>query len=65
MPKQKNQKAKAHSFRITFDLDDVLIDLVSHWVSALNKRHGLSVDIEDIKDWAITRCFPTLYHSRR
>lgn len=45
---------------ILVDMDDVLEDLVSCWISELNRKHGTTVQIEDITDWKIAKFFPTL-----
>ena len=45
---------------ILVDLDDVLWDLVSPWVAAINKIYGTSVSSRDITDWEIVRFFPSL-----
>ena len=45
---------------IVTDLDDCLIDLLPTWVDTLNKRHNLSVKVEDIINWDIAQFFPTL-----
>lgn len=45
---------------ILVDMDDVMIDLVSHWVETLNQKYDLSVKPENITDWDMTKFFPTL-----
>ena len=45
---------------ILVDMDDVLLDLIPHWVSIINKTFGTSVTEDDITDWNIENCFPTL-----
>lgn len=45
---------------ILVDMDDTLIDLLQAWVTALNEKHGLNVNPEDIDDWNISRFFPSL-----
>lgn len=45
---------------VLVDMDDTIIDLLSHWVNYLNITHNLSVKTEDINDWDIVQFFPTL-----
>lgn len=46
--------------RILVDMDNVLVHLTSAWVKYLNKMHGTTVRVEDIKDWEIAKFFPSL-----
>lgn len=46
---------------IVTDMDDVLVDLLSEWLNTLNKNHNLDVRKEDIKEWEMSKAFPTLY----
>lgn len=45
---------------ILVDMDDTLENLCETWVSYLNQRHGTSVTMEDIKQWDMTKAFPSL-----
>lgn len=45
---------------ILVDMDDVLDELLKHWVSALNKKCNTDVGREDITGWDIHPYFPTL-----
>ena len=45
---------------ILVDMDDTLENLCEAWVSFLNDKYGLSVATDDIKDWDITKAFPSL-----
>lgn len=45
---------------IVTDMDDVLVDLLPCWVNTLNSRYGLTVSVEDINEWDMTKHFPTL-----
>lgn len=49
---------------ILVDADDVCIDHYGMWVTALNQKYGTSVTPEDIKDWDVTKAFPTLTRSQ-
>ena len=48
------------SLTVLCDMDDVLIDLLPHWIKKLNCKYGLSVSDEDITEWDITKCIPSL-----
>lgn len=45
---------------VLVDMDDTIEDLLGAWVAALNEKHGLSVDKENVTDWDVARFFPTL-----
>lgn len=45
---------------ILVDLDDTLENLCETWVDELNRRHELSVTMDDITQWDMTKAFPTL-----
>lgn len=45
---------------ILVDMDDTLENLCETWISFLNKAHGTNVGVDDIKDWDITKAFPTI-----
>lgn len=46
--------------RILCDVDDVMWALLPAWLDLLNKRHGTSVSVEDVKEWDMTKAFPAL-----
>ena len=39
--------------RLLIDMDGVCADLVSHWVTLLNRYHGETLQKEDVTDWHI------------
>lgn len=45
---------------ILIDFDQTINNLNDAWVDFLNKRYGTSVKAEDIKEWDMTKAFPTL-----
>lgn len=45
---------------VLIDMDDVLENLSEVWIQILNERHGTSVQPEDIKEWDMTKAFPSL-----
>lgn len=45
---------------ILFDADDTVEDLLSPWLSILNKTYGTSVVPEDVTDWNVASFFPQL-----
>ena len=45
---------------ILFDADDTAENLLECWVNTLNRRHGLSVNKDEITEWDMTLAFPTL-----
>lgn len=47
---------------ILVDMDDVLEELLSAWVSWLNQRWGTNVRPDDISEWDIAAFFPTIPH---
>ena len=42
---------------IFVDMDDVLENLLDHWVNELNTQFGTAVKTEDIKSWNIEQYF--------
>lgn len=48
------------SLTILVDVDNVLEDLNTAWVNAVNAKYGTSVQPEEIVDWEIQKFFPTL-----
>lgn len=51
---------KKSEFIILVDIDDVLEDLCSAWVDWLNNKYDLSVSVDDIDEWDISKFFPYL-----
>lgn len=45
---------------ILVDMDDVMVDLVGHWVKTLNKKYGTNVKSTDIIDWQFSKFFPDI-----
>lgn len=45
---------------ILIDADGVLEDLTQKWVVYINEKYGTSVKHEDVTEWDMTKCFPTL-----
>lgn len=45
---------------ILIDFDDVLNNLCETWIQILNEKHNLLVKHTDIKEWDMTKAFPTL-----
>lgn len=45
---------------IVTDLDDCLIELLPEWIHRLNVEYGLNVTVDDIKDWDMSKAFPTV-----
>ena len=45
---------------ILVDVDNVLEDLHTPWVNAINAKYGTNVKPDDIKSWGIESYFPTL-----
>lgn len=45
---------------VLVDMDDTLENLCETWVGYLNERHGTNVHIDDVKEWDMTKAFPTL-----
>lgn len=46
--------------RILVDMDDVLEQMVSPWISALNDKYDLDVQFEKIDRWEISDFYPSL-----
>lgn len=46
--------------RILVDMDDTIEHLLLAWVSCLNERHGTTVNCDDIREWNISKAFPTI-----
>ncbi len=49
---------------LLFDCDDVLLDLLPHWLAYLKSLYGVSLRPEDITAWDMTRFFPSLTPSQ-
>lgn len=45
---------------VLIDMDDTIENLCDVWVQCLNERYGTSVKPTDIKEWDMTKAFPTL-----
>lgn len=45
---------------ILVDMDDTLINLCEEWVNILNNKYSTNTALFDIKEWDITKAFPTL-----
>lgn len=45
---------------ILIDMDDTIENLCEEWVKYLNEKYGTDVKHSDIKDWDMTKAFPTL-----
>lgn len=52
------------SLTILVDVDNVLEDLNTAWVNAVNLKYGTSVRPNDIVEWEIQKFFPTLTRSQ-
>lgn len=49
---------KAKQFKVGIDLDDVIWDLLTPWVSTYNALEGSNLRLEDIKSWDIGKYIP-------
>lgn len=47
-------------YRICFDLDDTMEDLVGAWTKWLNDRYGRNVRREDVTEWELLDTYPGL-----
>lgn len=45
---------------VLVDMDDTIENLCEEWVDYLNEIHGTTVKHEDIKEWNMTKAFPTI-----
>lgn len=45
---------------ILCDVDDVIVDLLSCWVNAINQKYGTNVNPTQITNWNISLFFPAL-----
>ena len=48
------------SLTVLCDMDDVLLDLIPHWIKSLNSIYGTSISAEEITEWDIAKCIPSL-----
>lgn len=48
---------------ILIDCDDTIWNLCDAWIKWLNCHYGTNVSYEDIKEWDMTKAFPTLSKS--
>ena len=46
--------------RILVDMDDTIEYLLMAWIDCLNKRHGASVNWQEIREWSIPAVYPML-----
>lgn len=49
---------------ILVDMDDTIENLCETWVAFLNETHGTTVHTDDIRDWDMTKAFPTIEKSQ-
>jgi len=49
---------------ILIDADDVLENLSYVWVDYLNERYGTHTKQSDLKDWDVSKAFPSLTHDQ-
>lgn len=45
---------------VLIDMDDTIENLCEVWVNYLNERYGTDVLLNDVREWDITKAFPTL-----
>lgn len=45
---------------ILVDIDDTIEDLLGAWCKWLNEKHNLNVQPKDIKEWDMSKAYPTL-----
>lgn len=45
---------------ILVDMDDTIEDLLGAWLSFLNNKYGTNVKRDDVREWDISKAFPTL-----
>lgn len=51
---------RKQDYIILVDMDDVLENLLPTWITYLNQRYNLNVDVSKITSWDISGYFPTL-----
>ena len=49
---------------ILVDMDDTLENLSKEWIASLNEVHGTSVCSDDVREWNMTKAFPTVEKSQ-
>ena len=49
---------------ILVDMDDTLENLSEVWIASLNEVHGTSVCSDDVREWNMTKAFPTVEKSQ-
>lgn len=45
---------------ILVDMDDTIENLCEVWIGYLNEQYGTNVQLDDIKEWDMTKAFPTI-----
>lgn len=45
---------------VLFDSDDVTVDFLGMWVDKVNQEYGTDICTDQVKNWNIMRCFPSL-----
>lgn len=51
-------KASSDVTRVTIDMDNVFVDLLSHWLRQVELHHGVSATVEDVTEWSMHRIEP-------
>ena len=59
MPRTRLEE-KMKTLTILVDMDDTLENLCEKWIEYLNHRHGTNVSYEDVRDWDMSKAFPTI-----
>lgn len=44
--------------RVTIDMDNVFVDLLSHWLRQVELHHGVPATVEDVTEWSMHRIGP-------
>ena len=60
MRQARGGEPKDFDMRILIDMDDVLEHLVDAMVEWINEKYGTSAKVEDVREWDMTKAFPTL-----
>lgn len=45
---------------VLIDMDDTMENLCEVWVECLNEKHGMNVSVTDVREWDMTKAFPSL-----
>lgn len=45
---------------IGIDFDSTINSMLDTWIEWLNKKHGRSVAVDEVKDWELAKCYPFL-----